>query len=147
MSSDTAQCPSENSVAVSAARPQSGMGCGFFPPKERTVHTGGPRSRALDREEVVSETQKQGDKCPAMYLVQQLTANFSNIPGNFAGVRASAPAEAAWRVHVSGATQPAAAPGTGTLATGSQQPDTAEVDPSALKRLERALKPFLWLNP
>lgn len=141
MSSDTAQCPSENSVTVSAAHLQSGMGCGFFPPKERTVHTGRPRSGALDREEIVSETQKQGDKCPAMYLVQQLTANVSNIPGNFAGVRACR------RVHVSGATQPAAALGTGTLATGSQQPDAAEVDPSALKRLERALKPFLWLNP
>lgn len=59
MSSDTAQCPSENSVTVSAARQQSGMGCGFFQPKERAVHTGRPRSGALDREEVVSETQKQ----------------------------------------------------------------------------------------
>lgn len=82
-----------------------------------------------------------------MYLVQQLTANLSNIPGNFADVRALPPAEGAWRVHVSGATQPAAALETGTLARGANSPDTAEVDSFALKRLERALKPFLWLNP
>lgn len=79
---------------------------------------------ALDREEVVlPETQKQSDKCPAMDLVQQLTATLSSIPGNFAHVRAlpsgSSLASARERRH------PAALE-MGTLVTGANTLDTAE---------------------
>lgn len=64
--------------------------------EERCLGQGGSSAR---------DTKTKSDKCPAMYIVQQLTGNLSNIPGNFADVRALPPAEAPWRVHGSGATQ------------------------------------------
>lgn len=64
--------------------------------EERCLGLGGSSAR---------DTKTKSDKCPAMYIVQQLTANLSNIPGNFADVRALAAAEAPWQVHGSGATQ------------------------------------------
>lgn len=82
-----------------------------------------------------------------MYLVQQLTANLSNIPGNFADVRALPPAEAAWRVHVSGATQPAAALETGTLATGSKQPRHCRGGLICTEAPQKSPKAFLMAKP